>query len=187
MRKKIAILVSLAVLITISDAAASERVWPKRVLITNDNGIEDPKLVALVRAFAKTTETWVVAPSVDRSGSGSHLTVTRLGKLEVHRRDLGEGIRAFAVDGYPADCVALAILGIMRESPPDLVVSGINGGPNLGAEWMFSGTIGAARVAAFAGIPSMAISGIDDDVPGAIRAARECAQRGVDIDPLDMM
>ena len=66
-----------------------ERPFPARVLITNDNGIDDPKIVALARAFSQRAETWVVAPARDRSGSGSTLTVTLTGKLEVESRDLG--------------------------------------------------------------------------------------------------
>jgi 5'-nucleotidase len=145
--------------------------YPTRVLITNDNGIDDPKIVALAQAFSEVAETWVVAPSQDRSGSGSYLVVASQGFLDIEERDLGPGIRAFAVDGYPADCVVLALAGLMLSSPPDLVVSGINGGENAGGDWMFSGTVGAARVAAFAGVPSLAVSGLDDDLPGAVEAA----------------
>lgn len=145
--------------------------FPARVLITNDNGIEDPKIVALARAFARHAETWVVAPAMDRSGSGGYLTVTRTGALTAERRDLGHGIQAFAVDGYPADCVVLALLGLMKDSLPDIVISGINGGANLGADWFGSGTVGAARIAALAGIPAIAVSGLDDDLPGAVEAA----------------
>lgn len=145
---------------------------PDRILITNDNGIDDPKLVALARAFAQHSETWVVAPASDRSGFGAHVTIAREGAVAVEPRDLGPGIRAFAVAGSPADAVIVALAGLMRDSLPDLVVSGINGGPNLGGGWMFSGTVGAARVAAIAGFPAIAVSGLlDDHVPGAKEAA----------------
>lgn len=144
--------------------------WPKRVLITNDNGIRDIKIVELARAFAKIAETYVVAPLKDQSGSTHYLTATRRGSLKVERRQIGEGIKAYAVDGYPADCVLLAIAGIMRDNPPDLVISGINGGPNLGIDWIFSGTIGAARIASFAGFPAIAVSGLDDDMSDAVDA-----------------
>lgn len=147
--------------------------WPKRVLITNDNGIEDVKIVKLARAFSKVAETYVVAPIDDRSSSTHYLTATRKGALKVEKRQIGEGIHAYAVDGYPADCVVLAITGIMRDNPPDLVISGINGGPNLGIDWLFSGTIGAARVSSFAGFPSFAVSGLDDDMPNAVEAANQ--------------
>jgi 5'-nucleotidase len=145
--------------------------WPRRVLITNDNGLDDPKIVALARAFAAHTETWVVAPRDDRSGSTHFLSVSRTGGLRAVPRNLGPGIRAWAVDGYPADCVLLARYGLMRDALPDLVVSGINGGPNLAHDWLGSGTIGAARMAAYLGVPAIAVSGLDDDIPGAVEAA----------------
>ena len=146
--------------------------WPKRVLITNDNGITDPKIVALARAFSEVAEPVVVAPLADQSGTSNHIS---LGKdrpfVRVEKRELGEGIAAYALDGYPADCVLWAVTGLLRESPPDLVVSGINGGPNLGPEWIGSGTIGAARLAAFGGFPAIAVSGLDDDQAESVAAA----------------
>ncbi len=151
--------------------AQEERPWPRRVLITNDNGIEDIKIIALARAFAPIAETYVAAPMEDRSGSGNYLSAVRKGEVAVERRDLGAGIQAYAVDGFPADCVVVALAGILADNPPDLVISGINGGANLGIDWMFSGTIGAARVAGLAGIPALAVSGLDDDLPGAVEAA----------------
>ena len=142
-----------------------------RVLITNDNGIDDPKLLALARAFSRQADTWVVAPDRDQSGTGTRLTFMTTGKLVAERREIGEGIEAFAVNGTPGDCVVLAGTALMADNPPDLVVSGINGGPNLGMEWMYSGTVGAARVAALGGVPAIAVSGLDDDLPGAVDAA----------------
>lgn len=142
-----------------------------RVLITNDNGIDDPKLVALARAFSRHADTWVVAPDRDQSGTGARLTFMTTGNLVAKPREIGEGIKAFAVSGTPGDCVVLAGAALMADNPPDLVVSGINGGPNLGMEWMYSGTVGAARVAALGGVPAIAVSGLDDDLPGAVDAA----------------
>lgn len=142
-----------------------------RVLITNDNGIDDPKIIALARAFSHDAEVWVVAPARDQSGTGAKMTFIETGKLAADRREIGEGIQAWAVDGTPGDCVVFAGAVLMSENPPDLVVSGINGGPNLGMEWLYSGTIGAARVAALGGIPAVAVSGLDDDIPGAVDAA----------------
>ena len=150
--------------------AQSPQANRRRVLITNDNGIDDPKLVALARAFARQAETWVVAPDRDQSGTGIHLTFTTTGQLVAERRELGEGIEAFAVAGTPGDCVALALTGLMADNPPDLVVSGINGGTNAGGDWLYSGTVGAARIAAL-GVPAVAVSGLDDDLPGAVDAA----------------
>lgn len=144
--------------------------WPARVLLTNDNGIDDPGLVELARALAHVTETYVVAPATDQSGMSNLLKAVREGQFRVEERDLGDGIEAYAVDGTPADCVIFGLGGPLRERPPDLVISGINGGPNLGDDWFGSGTIGAARCAAYFGLPAIAVSGLDDDDPDAMRA-----------------
>ena len=133
--------------------------WPRRVLITNDDGIDDAGLLALARAFAPGAETYVVAPMGNRSGSASYLSAISRGQLEVQKRDLGEGITAYAVDGYPADAVTFALTALLADSPPDLVISGINGGPNLADDAYLSGTIGAARIAALLGVRAMAVSG----------------------------
>jgi 5'-nucleotidase len=113
----------------------------------------------------------LVASSEDRSGTSNLMTFTRTGRFVVERRDVGEGVRAWALDGYPADCVVFALAGPLADSPPDLVVSGINGGANLADDWFGSGTIGAARTAAYLGVPAIAVSGIDDDDPDALEAA----------------
>ncbi len=145
--------------------------WPQRVLVTNDNGIDDSAMVELARALARVTETYVVAATTDRSGTTNLMSAVRRGEFRVERRDLGEGIQAYALEGYPADCVLFALAGPMRDAPPDLVISGINGGPNLGDDWFGSGTIGAARTAAYLGIPAVAVSGVEDDDPQSVRAA----------------
>ncbi len=154
-----------------SCAKAPEEPWPRRVLITNDDGIDNFRIIALARAFSKLAETYVVAPLEDRSSSGNFTTVNKRKELMVKRREFGEGIEAFGVDGYPADCVILALTGIMRDRPPDLVISGINRGPNLGQDWLGSGTIGAARMAAFGGVPAIAVSGLKREIPGSLEAA----------------
>jgi 5'-nucleotidase len=139
--------------------------WPERVLITNDNGIHDPRIRALAKAFATHGDTWLVAPNADRSGS-SNLVSVRLEHLALTavRLEKSGHLTTYSVAGYPADCVALGLNGLLRDTPPDLVVSGINGGPNLGMrDWFGSGTIGAARLAALAGVPAIAVSGLDDD------------------------
>lgn len=151
--------------------------WPKRVLITNDNGIDDVDIIELARAFAEVAETYVVAPMEDRSGSTHYFTAMKKGTVAVERRDIGDGIQAYAVDGFPADCVLVALTGIMKENPPDLVISGINGGPNLGIAWIGSGTIGAARMASFAGLPALAVSGMDDNIPEALETAAQWVVR----------
>lgn len=154
-----------------AEAQPGDGAWPRRVLLTNDNGIEDPKLHALARAFSGVAETWVAAADQDRSGTTNLIGSFRTGRIDVQRRELGEGIEAYAVDGYPADCVLFALAGPLRDRLPDLVVSGINGGENLGDDWFGSGTIGAARAAAYFGIPAIAVSGLDDSDPDAVATA----------------
>ncbi len=145
--------------------------WPSRVLVTNDNGIDDPGMIELARALSLVTETYVVAAATDQSGMSNLLVAVSKGQFRVKRRDVGAGIEAYALDGTPADCVVFGLAGPMRDKLPDLVISGINGGPNLGDDWFGSGTIGAARCAAYLGIPAIAVSGLDDDDPDAVRAA----------------
>ncbi len=142
--------------------------WPRRVLITNDDGIDTVQIGELARAFAKVAQTYVIAPHKNRSGSSHYISSNQTRSLVVEKRDLGEGIMAYAVKGYPADCVLLALSGIMKDNPPDLVISGVNTGPNIGDSWMWSGTIGAARVASFAGFPAIAVSGLFELIPEAV-------------------
>ena len=147
--------------------------FPRRVLLTNDNGIDDAALIELARAFAREPgiEVIVVAATTDRSGTSNFMGATASGTYQVERRDLGPGIEAWALEGYPADCVVFALSGPLRDRPPDVVVSGINGGPNLADAWFSSGTIGAARTAAYFGFPAVAVSGVEDDDPVEVAAA----------------
>ncbi len=172
MRHRVRLVLLTATLVAIASSASgqSER-WPQRVLITNDNGIEDPKIHALARAFAAVAETWVVAADRDRSGTTNLISALRTGQVQVERREIGEGIEAYALDGYPADCVLFGLAGPLRDRLPDLVISGINGGENLGDDWFGSGTIGAARAAAYFGVPAIAVSGLDDSDPDAVATA----------------
>ena len=155
--------------------ARSPENFPSRVLLTNDNGIDDIALIELARAFARIPgiEVIVVAAMLDRSGTSSFMGATNTGRYHVERRDLGPDIEAWALDGYPADCVAFALSGPLLDRLPDLVVSGVNGGPNLADDWFGSGTIGAARTAAYFGFPAVAVSGVENDDPGAVAAAAE--------------
>lgn len=173
----VALLILLLCCSNICLAQENNNDWPRTVLITNDDGIDDNNIQRLASAFSKVAETYVVAPLEDRSGSTHYSTVFRERAVKVEPRKLGEGIHAFGVDGFPADCVLFALRGIMRDNPPDLVISGINDGPNLAYDWIFSGTIGAARMATFWGVPAIAISGLDDTIPGAVDAATEWVVR----------
>lgn len=136
--------------------------WPQRVLITNDNGIHDTKIWALGKAFAAHSDTWIVAPDKNRSGASNYLSLSKdKSTLTIKRLQAGPHLKVYAADGFPADCVGFGVLGLLKNNPPDLVVSGINGGPNLGMRsWAGSGTIGAARTAALMGIPAIAVSGL---------------------------
>jgi 5'-nucleotidase len=178
MRKKgfysllfVGVLVIAIAFLSLCSGKKETETWFKRVLITNDDGIDSPGLIELAKAFSKVAETYVVAPMQNKSGSGDYLSVMSQGKLTIEKRDMGEGIKAYAVDGFPADCVLIAGRGIMKDSPPDVVISGINTGANLDWAWIGSGTIGAARIASIAGIPAIAASGVNDDIPGALEAA----------------
>ena len=124
-----------------------------RVLLTNDDGIDAPGLAVLEQVAAELArEVWIVAPAHDQSGT-SH-SISLHSPLRVAR--LGD--RRFAVVGTPGDCTVLAARHLMREDPPDLVLSGINRGANLGIETVFSGTVGAAMTAMLLGLPAIALS-----------------------------
>lgn len=159
---------TLALLSIASLAAAgparspSPGTWPQRVLITNDNGIQDAKIWALGKAFAEHSDTWIVAPDRNRSGASNYLSLSKdKPTLTVKRRQANPHLNVYSADGFPADCVGFGVLGLLKNNPPDLIVSGINGGPNLGMRsWASSGTIGAARTAALMGIPAIAVSGL---------------------------
>lgn len=121
------------------------------VLVTNDDGISAPGIVALSSALEKLGEVVVVAPDRERSAVGHALTLHH--PLRVNRLDA----RRFAIDGTPTDCVNLGIHSILRVKP-DLVVSGINRGANLGDDITYSGTVSAALEATLMGIPAIAVS-----------------------------
>ena len=124
-----------------------------RVLLTNDDGIDAPGLAVLEQVAAELArEVWIVAPAHDQSGT-SH-SISLHSPLRVAR--LGD--RRFAVVGTPGDCTVLAVRHLMREDPPDLVLSGVNRGANLGIETVFSGTVGAAMTAMLLGLPAIALS-----------------------------
>ncbi len=121
------------------------------ILVSNDDGIDAPGLLALEAAMAEVGEVWTVAPATEQSARSHALTMHD--PLRVERR----GERRWAVSGTPADCAYLALLHLVP-SRPDIVLSGINPGSNLGADIWYSGTVAAAREACLHGIPSIAVS-----------------------------
>ena len=146
---------------TTTEAPAAE---PLRVLVTDDDGVEGAGMDALVVALADLpdTEVTVVAPATDQSGTGDTTSPSPPAATET---TLPSGHAAIAVEGFPADAVTHALTTVFADDPPDLVVSGINAGQNLGPVAAdLSGTVGAARTAARAGVPALAVSqGIGDE------------------------
>jgi len=127
----------------------------KHILVTNDDGVQAPGLLALTHEMRKLGRVSVLAPDRNWSGGGHVKTLDRA--LRVREVYLADGTQAFTSDGAPSDCVALATLGFIKE-PVDLVVSGINAGANLGHDVTYSGTVTAAMEAVIAGIPGIAVS-----------------------------
>jgi 5'-nucleotidase len=133
------------------------------ILLTNDDGIHAPGLVAMYRELIHLGDVIVVAPETVQSATGHGITLTT--PLLTSRVTVENGFTGTAVDGRPADCVKLAVNQLMPRSP-DLVVSGINAGANVGINVIYSGTIAAAIEAAFLGLPAIASSlHLKSDVP----------------------
>ncbi|RPJ28097.1 MAG: 5'/3'-nucleotidase SurE [Chloroflexi bacterium] len=127
----------------------------KHILVTNDDGVFAPGLLALAQEMRRLGKVSVLAPDHNWSGGGHVKTLDRA--LRVREVHLADGTQAFASDGAPSDCVAIATLGYFEE-PIDLVVSGINAGANLGHDVTYSGTVTAAMEAVVAGVPGIAVS-----------------------------
>lgn len=118
---------------------------PMRILVSNDDGIHAPGIQILATTLATEHEVHVIAPDRERSAVGHGLTLHKPLRVESVQDERLKGIRqAIAVNGTPSDCVKLAWGALMRDERPDLVVSGINRGPNLGVDVIYSGTVSAA-------------------------------------------
>lgn len=144
-----------------------------RILISNDDGYFSPGLQALAQELAKVAEVTVVAPERDRSGASNSLTLDR--PLQLRRAPSG----FYYVNGTPTDCVHLAVTG-MLEMVPDMVVSGINHGANMGDDTLYSGTVAAATEGYLLGVPSLAVSLVGrspSQFATAARLAREMVER----------
>jgi 5'-nucleotidase len=138
-----------------------------RILLTNDDGIHAPGLELLEKIAAELSDdVWVCAPAEEQSGAGHSLTLHMPVRLVEH------GERRFAVTGTPTDAVNLALRKLFADRAPDLVISGVNAGENLGDDVTYSGTISAAVEAALAGIPAVAMSQATRDGGHGFSAAR---------------
>jgi len=136
-----------------------------RILVSNDDGYFSPGIACLAEALKAVAEVDVVAPERDRSGASNSLTLVR--PLRLNRAPNGY----YFVDGTPTDCVHLAITGLL-ETEPDIVVSGINHGANLGDDVIYSGTVAAAMEGRFLGLPAIAVSLAGKDGKNFSTAAR---------------
>lgn len=140
------------------------------ILISNDDGYDSPGLTALASAFAASDRVSVVAPERDRSASSNSLTLDR----PLHLSRVSEGV--YAVDGTPTDCVHLGLNGLFKDALPDIVLSGINHGENLGDDVVYSGTVAAAVEGRHLGFPAIAIS-IVSKHPRHLGTAAEVTRR----------
>ncbi len=159
-----------------------------RILLTNDDGVDSLGLLALKQALSDDHEVTIIAPDRNWSISGHQRTMDR--PLRVVEVKLADGSKAYATDGTPSDCVALSALGFLKE-PPELVISGINHGNNMGDDVTYSGTVAAAMEGVISGLPSIAVSmNIVPEWPVEVGAAfvkrlvEQIAVRGLDKDIL---
>lgn len=126
---------------------------PLRILLSNDDGIHAPGLKILEQiAQTLSDDIWIVAPANEQSGAGHSLTINR----PLRARKLSD--RRFSVDGTPTDCVLMALEEIIEWDKPDLILSGVNNGANVGDDVTYSGTVAAAMEGTTFGIPSIALS-----------------------------
>jgi 5'-nucleotidase len=127
----------------------------RHILITNDDGIDADALAPLAEALAKLGDVDIIVP--ERNWSGASHSITLFRPLRVRPTKLRSGHPAFMTDGSPTDCVRLAVLGFLKHRP-DIVVSGINRGANMGDDITYSGTVAAAMEGILSNVPSIAIS-----------------------------
>ncbi|HSQ89795.1 5'/3'-nucleotidase SurE [Romboutsia sp.] len=126
------------------------------ILITNDDGITADGIIELAKEIAKTENVYVVAPETQRSATGHAITMHS--PIMVNEEFIQENIKAYSISGTPADCVKIGIEALFKDVEIDLVLSGINNGPNLGTDVVYSGTVSAAIEGLIQNKPSIAIS-----------------------------
>jgi 5'-nucleotidase len=129
-----------------------------RILLTNDDGIDAPGLEVLERIAGELArEIWVVAPEHDQSGVSHAVSLHH--PIRLSKR----GVRRFGLTGTPGDCAVMGVCHLMAAAPPQLLLSGVNRGANLGLETVFSGTVGGAMTGMLLGVPSIALSQVWTD------------------------
>ena len=125
------------------------------ILLTNDDGVDSRGLEILAGSLAPLARVWVCAPKTQQSGTGHGITVRET--VLVREERIEGAVKAWSVEGKPADCVKIALLALMPE-PADIVISGVNNGANLGTDTMYSGTVAAAMEGAINDLPAIALS-----------------------------
>lgn len=127
------------------------------ILITNDDGIYAEGIYALAMELKNRARVTVAAPNREKSATGHAITMHSPITVKNITR-FGKDVKAFSINGTPADCIKLSLDVLLKEDIPDLVVSGINNGPNLGTDVIYSGTVSGAIEAAIMGLPAIAVS-----------------------------
>jgi len=126
------------------------------ILLTNDDGIYSEGIQVLRKQLEKIAKVTIIAPDRERSTIGHAMTLRK--PLRINEVNINGDYLGYSIDGTPVDCVIMGLLEIMKNSKPDMVVSGINRGPNLGDDIIYSGTVSAAMEGAMRNVPSLAVS-----------------------------
>lgn len=149
-----------------------------RILVTNDDGVQAPGILALAEAMKQFGTVHIAAPARNQSASGHKKTL--FSDIQFSSTTIANGMSALSIDGSPADCIALSAMGLGGAWPPNLVVSGINRGANMGQDVTYSGTVTAALESAIQGIPSLAIS-LDDHDANQVEDYAKAAELAVHV------
>ncbi|MDX1906698.1 MAG: 5'/3'-nucleotidase SurE [Bacteroidia bacterium] len=147
---------------------------PPRILVSNDDGIHAPGIASLIEVAMAFGEVTVVAPDSAQSGMGHAISIGK--PMRIYKEDLPMGLKGYAVNGTPADCVKIAT-GVLMKQQPDLILSGINHGANSSVSSVYSGTLSAAREGAIQGIPSIGFSFCNYQHEADLTASREVARQ----------
>ena len=142
-----------------------------KILISNDDGYQSTGIKTLASCLRQIADIVVMAPDSDRSAASNSLTLGMPLRIKEIEQD------TYAVNGTPTDCVHLGVTGIFKDSPPDMVVSGINCGENLGDDVIYSGTVAAAMEGRFLGFPAFAVSLVSDTEPTHYETAAEITKK----------